>query len=290
MKRPATIIVLGLLMLVSIAHANPVKERFEAATIAFSERRFEESIKLYEETLEIYPKLAPAYFFMGLAHLELGTPPSEVMWLFEKTIEIDPTYTRAYEQMGKMTYGQGDFAKAEEYCSRAVELDPTNISAKLTLAWTYLLGQSRPDEARELFESVIESHDASYAYLGLGMAYFMMDERAKVLDIITQLKQKDHNDLAEQLEMMVRQGRSTRPQQMGTPLFAPRRQKSELVRDEAPSAMPALSGNQAVEKMPVRLSGSLPGANVSADQPPSTGAERIQALRRSQRYSKGSGY
>ena len=54
------------------------------------------------------------------------------------------------------------------------------------------------------FERVLKKAKIPYAYFGLGMAYFMNDQRAMVLEIITNLRSMDQEDLATQLENIVR--------------------------------------------------------------------------------------
>lgn len=294
MRILAAILCLSIVIVVpQSSFANPVKQKFEAATLAFSVGKYQEAIALYEETIKLYPNLAPAYFFMALAHQATGTPVADVLWLFEKTIEIDPTHAKAYEHLGKAKYSMGHFDDAEKYCLKAIEFDPQNVSAKLTLAWTYLLGQSRPEESIDLFEEVLQVNDTQYATLGIGMAYFFMDERPKVLEMITALRKKGQDDLALQLETMIRQGRSAPPRSFGVPMFSQPKPKSTLVREAPAQNMPTIQGNPTVEKMPVRLSGSLPRGKSAASNStsaPKSSKERIQALRRrTQSYSKGSG-
>lgn len=274
--------------------ANPVKEKYEAATVAFSRGKYERAISLYEEVIELYPRLPQAYYYLGMAHRSKGTNPKDTVWLFEKAVEIDPDYADAHETLSKMMYELGEFDAALEHGLKVLEMQPDNINAQLSVGWTYLLGQSDPYAAIPYFQSVLKQQEVPYAYLGLGMSYFMTDQRAKVLDVITRLRSGGNEDLAGKLEGMIRDSRFDQEYRTGQPLFSgaqTKPQSSTIVKDKAPH-YPTLTGNKAVENMPVRLSGSLPGARPrSADPADLTAQERIRDLqRRSQRYSKGSGY
>ena len=294
MKSRITILVLLLIFLPGgIAHANPVKQKYEAATLAFSQGRYDQAISLYEEVIDLYPRLPQAYYYLGMAHRKKGTKINDILWLFEKAVELDPNFAPAHETLSKLLYERGEFADALEHGLKVLEVQPDNVNAKLSVGWTYLLGQSDPYQAQKYFEDVLSSHDVPYAYLGVGMAYFMTDQRAKVLDIITKLRNSGQEELAKKLEGMVRDSRFNQQIQPGKPLFATSQPAapSTLVRDK-PSQYPTLTGNKAVESMPVRLSGPLTGARPNAvDADKASAPDRIRNLqRRSQRYSKGSGY
>lgn len=289
--RKYVINILFLLLVCQMAEANPVKQKYEEATLAYSQGKYQEAVTLYEEVIKLYPKLPQAYFFMGMAHRNLGTSLNDITWLFEKAIELDPQYAKARENLGKIFYELGRFDEAQEQCMKTLEIDPSNVSAKLSLGWIFLLGKSEPAKAITYFESALETHKPAYAYLGLGMAYFMTDERAKVLEMITVLRQNDQEPLAQQLELMVRNSRTSPQTQPGTPLFTQNHPGSALVQEKSPSIVPVLAGNESIEKIPVRLSGKLPNGELDETVDPVSAEERIQALkRRTQRYSKESGY
>lgn len=294
-QRTSIIAVVILFLTVSSASANPVKKKYEAATLAFSRGQYDRAINLYEEVIDIYPGLPQAYYYLGMAHRRKGAKPKETLWLFEKAVEINPQYAEAHETLSKMTYEAGDFDKALKHGLKVLEYQPNNANAKLSVGWTYLLGQSDPHSAVSYFEEVLEVQEVPYAYLGLGMSYFMTDQRAKVLDVITKLRNSDQEALAAKLEGMIRDSRFDQKMKTGKPLFAsepqPPARSSSLVKDPV-NNYPTIRGNKAVENMPVRLSGKLPGARPNATETQNLSAqERIRNMqRRQQRYSKGSGY
>lgn len=188
----------------SIFAANNPKELFEEATIAYNQGNFDQSIALYQKMLEFFPKFAPAHNFLGLAHKAKGSDPNEIISHFERAIEYDPNYAQAYDNLGKIYYGLGNFNLAEKNCLKAYQLDPELVSAELSLAWIYLLGKSNPRQAIVFFKKTIERNPLPYAYYGLGLAYLKNKQKLNAFEAITALHSMGQEELASQLEAMVR--------------------------------------------------------------------------------------
>lgn len=262
-------------------YANPLKIKFEQATQAYNEGNYSRAIELFNQAIEMHPQFAPSYNFLGLAHKANGSDIEKVIWYFEKAIEIDPNYAEAYENAAKSFYTQGDFETAKVRGLKAIELSPDNISAKLSLGWVYLLGLEEPGYAIDYFEDVVKESDIPYANFGLGLAYFMDNQRVKVMEMITALRQMDEENFASQLENMIRDNTYRPPPKGFSPsAVAKKRKASQIVAD--PPA-PAENYEKAAE-IPVRLRSqqrelteSL-NSNAPAQQQTLSGAERIRAL------------
>lgn len=200
---------LGFLLLFSIAFlpnswSQTIKEFYEKGDQAYSQGDFSKAVDWYEKVVEVDPNFAPAYNALGLAHREINTELSEVAWLFKTATDIDPAFASAFDNLGKTYYGMGEHDRAEQSSLKALELSPKMTSAKLTLGWIYLLGKSSPKQAAKYFKEIIEETDLPYAYFGLGMAYFMSGDRSAVLEIVTKLRSLQKEQLAAQLESIVR--------------------------------------------------------------------------------------
>ncbi len=186
------------------ACAETFKELYQAAQGQYSSGKFEAAIESFEKAFELDANNAPLYNSLGLAYKAIDTDLDEVAWYFKAAIEVDPNYAEAYDNLGKAYYGMGQFDEAEKSCRKALELKPSLVSAQLSLAWIYLLGKSQPAQAIDYFKKVLEKKPISYAYFGLGIAYFMNNESPLALEIITTLRAMDQDKLATQLEDMVR--------------------------------------------------------------------------------------
>lgn len=244
--------------------AETIQSLYTQGEESYAHGDFHKAIELYEKVIELEPDFAPAYNALGLAHKEINTDLNEVAWLFKTATEIDPKFAQAYDNLGKAYYGLGEFDKAEDNCLKALELIPNLPSAQMSLAWIYLLGKSKPGQAIYYFQEFLKRNKAPYAYYGLGMAYFMNGDRPMVLDVITTLRSLQKDDLAMQLENMVRDKSYIRPQ-TEAPLVnttsKERKPDSSLVKSGL-EPMPAEvegGGDQGQTMMKVRLRGKMFG-------------------------------
>jgi len=186
------------------AKAEDYREVFQQAAEALQRNDMETAITLYEKVIKLNPSFAPAYNNLGLLYREAGLDPVEVAWYFKSAIDIDPKFEDAYINLGKAYYVLNYFDLAERYTLKALELNPDSGQAKLSLGWIYLLGKTRPQDALALFKQIIDTSDNPAAYFGLGMAYFMVGESPRTLECITKLREMQQDNLALQLEELVR--------------------------------------------------------------------------------------
>ena len=223
--------------------AQSAEEFYGKGTKSYQEGNYPKAIQYLEEAVKANPNYAPAYNALGLAYRETNPNLKEVAWYFKTAVDIDPNYVEAYDNLGKAYYGMGQFDKAEFYCKKALEISPDYGSSQFSLAWIYLLGKSRPGDAVYYFNKVLEKAKIPNAYFGLGMAYFMMDNRPMVLDMITTLRGLKEDKLAEQLENMVRDYHyipnetggallKIKPPEGGTELQAPANAPSKTAQDQ----------------------------------------------------------
>ncbi|MCD4779194.1 MAG: tetratricopeptide repeat protein [Candidatus Omnitrophica bacterium] len=269
---------------------NFVKSQYEAGVLAFKQNKYLKAITHFEDALRVYPRLAPAHNFLGMAHKAAGAPWSTVARHYEQAVAIDPTFSFAYENLAKGYYGHGDFDKAEEYCLLALEHEPDLVTARIALGWIYLLGKSQTTEAIEAFESVLARQEVSYAYFGLGLAYFLENERGQVLEMITQLKLSGQDTLAIHLEAMLRENKYIPPATEGMPLFYSHSFQKAVMGKEIPkpvgkpaaqSVLPPQDKFKQYENMPVKVRSSNPPLHKgTAAQEVLTGEERIKQLQR----------
>ena len=312
--RAAGVVILAVCLFLSAApniFADTVEELFEKGNTAYNKGDFKSAIQYYEAAVAENPKFAPAYYGLGLAYKETNTALPEVAWYLKAAVDLEPNFADAHNQLSKAYYGMGHFDKAEQHALKAIAINPNMLSAKFSLGWIYLLGKSDPKSAIFYFEQVLAATEIPYARFGLGMAYFMADERPKVLETITKLRNMKEDSLAVQLEDMFR-GREYTPPSGPRPLvnIVPLPEKSGGV--SLVPARPVVLPQEPAEDEPkdvgtsrIQLRGRLynvnepqeeespaPGLNpLPSSTAPSTNettaAERIRAL---QLQRKGSGY
>ena len=270
----------------SLVEAQPIdvtrlKTKFEKASQAFDSGNYDKAIELFDETLEIHPKFAHSYNYLGMAHRAKGLTLDQVVVYFEKAVEFDPNLAAGYENLGKTYYSLGEFERAEEACKRALEINPDMVSVKISLGWVYLIGMGEALQAIEYFEQVtsVKENQPPYAYLGLGIAYYLQGESHKVLELITALRKIKYERLALELEQMIRNGTKINPNEFGAPLVAKGRKKSTLIK-QFPEDLEKKKSvfDEGVGGMKVRLR-EKPLDYDKPDFERMTGAERIRELR-----------
>ncbi|MBF0385900.1 MAG: tetratricopeptide repeat protein, partial [Candidatus Omnitrophica bacterium] len=239
----------------SIASENPVKKLFEAGVIAYKNGEFKKAITFFEKTLELYPNLAQSYNYLGLAYKETGLPIEDVAKYYEKAISIDPSLADSYDNLARIYYTLTRYDDAEKAALKAAEINPRLYTARLTLGWTYLLGKSMPDKAAEYFNEVVKEQDVAYAYFGLGMTYFMKNQKFKTFGYITKLKEMGEVNLANQLENVVRDNNFNSVFEEGKPLMLPEdKVRATLSSDSYPNPDDYLPAEEA-PKVKIRIKG-----------------------------------
>ncbi len=193
----------GVAVPVAVAQQE-IRDIYQQAETAFNAGEYQKAINLFEKVLDLNPKFAPAYNAIGLCHKQMNTPLPEVIWYFKTALEYDPNFVDASSSLAKAYYGLGQFDNAEKVCLDGLKINPDHLDSKLSLGWIYLLGKGKPKDAIPYFKDVFDQAQLPNAALGLGMAYFMSDDRVGAMDMITALKELKQIDMATQLENMVR--------------------------------------------------------------------------------------
>jgi tetratricopeptide (TPR) repeat protein len=269
------LVVILIFLSVSYVQAEDYQQLFQQANELAQKSDYENAIKLYEKVIELNPNFAAAYNNLGLAYREVGLDPVEVAWYFKNAVDIDPHFEDAYINLGKAYYGLGYFDLAERHTLKALELNPNSGQAKLSLGWIYLLGKSSPQDAIGYFKEIAETWQNPSAYFGLGMAYFMVGESPKTLEYITKLREMQQDNLAMQLETVIR-GYEYIPAPKDEPLLDEADTREDPLRRPTQSQMNVSSDFDGPTQItvsgtiPVRLSGKLiPEPPPASNQPKS---------------------
>ncbi|WP_116807592.1 tetratricopeptide repeat protein [Steroidobacter cummioxidans] len=120
---------------------------YAMATVSIAQRRF----KVAEDHLNAALGLEPnnPSLLRSLAHLYgLWGRPGKVLPLLEKAREMDPDDAATWAALAEHHREQRDFKQAEALARRALEIDPENSDALLTMGFL-LLARNETQEARE---------------------------------------------------------------------------------------------------------------------------------------------
>lgn len=192
-------------MVTSVAFAG-VREQYESAIDAYNSGQHEQAMSIYGQMIKDYPQFAPAYIGYGLALKVSGGDIEEVVYYYKTAVDKDPSNVQSLEQLGRLYYSIGQMKKARPVLEKALSIDPNLTSVKQILGWIHLVGKNaNPSMAIRYFKEVLKVQENANVSFGLGIAYFSDNQREKVLDIITYLKEKGEQDYAGRLEKALRE-------------------------------------------------------------------------------------
>ena len=122
---------------------------------------YQKAIKLKPYAIE--PKLGFCYPAAALGNWD------QLISQYNEILTIDPQNTTANYRLGSIYYGRKDYAKAEKYLEKVVNLYPFDYDSMVLYAWTnFQLGKLR--EAQVLFNKVLMNKPKDKSALeGLGL-------------------------------------------------------------------------------------------------------------------------
>jgi tetratricopeptide (TPR) repeat protein len=120
---------------------------FSKANQFFKDGKFRKAITEYEDTLKFNPKMVDASRFLGECYKSLYKPGVETaenketaqkaLDALTKAYEADPTAKAVIFSLGDMYDKMKDFAQAEKYYLKILELEPTNMGNYYVVAEFY---------------------------------------------------------------------------------------------------------------------------------------------------------
>ncbi len=94
------------------------------------------SLELNRKALEADPTMTPAHYFLALAYLDLKQEQAAMAEL-QKAIHSPNVTPEMYNALASLHIKRQQFAEAEDFCRKAIALDPSRPDAYLNLARVY---------------------------------------------------------------------------------------------------------------------------------------------------------
>jgi len=246
---------------------------FQKGVEDYSRGNYPEAIKNLQAAIEINQNFAQAYNYLGMSHIQNNSPLEETVWCFQQAADIDPKFAEAHSNMCRAYYQNEKHDEAEAACLKALEIDPNHLSAKMSLAWVYLLGKPQPESAVKYFSEVLEKAKYPTIYFGLGMACSQSGDHARVLEIVTALRGMKQDELAQQLESTIRTYQMPDPGQLPPGLPPSHAGEDGRLIGSAPKPAPMTpsfsddsGGERKVGTMRIRLKGKLDEERIIEEQ------------------------
>ena len=146
-----------------------MSEKIDKAMELFKERKYKECIDVFHSVLENEPDNADVYNNMGVSYSCLGEYEKAVNYL-TKALELDPI------NLSDLYYKAGDLASAVGVLQRGSYELRDNLTIAHLLARVYIDDQ-RWDDAIDELDRVLEGEPENYdAYYDLGHVYFELGD------------------------------------------------------------------------------------------------------------------
>jgi TolB-like protein/Flp pilus assembly protein TadD len=171
---------------------------------SFLKADIERALGYFEKAIELDPKFAPAYAEKGWAYGQLGMHSHlSAKEAFPKqkeaaqtALELDPLLAEGYAELGYATsVYDWDWAKAEEYFKRALELNPNSHRAHFYYA-QFLSFVCRNEEVISTQHRLLEIDPLNpESHWNMGWTFFWArkyDESMDVFSKLTELSPEDH--------------------------------------------------------------------------------------------------
>lgn len=244
-----------------VSSAGQLEELFEKGEAAYQNGDYKTALDYYEQVVTLNPDFVPVYNSLGLVYLGMDYPIADTAWFFKTALKMDPRNAAAHTNLCKAYNQAGEVDQAEKACLNALTVDANNMAVQLTLAWVYLRKAQARDAVR-YFDMVAPHVKNAMVYYGQGLAYAMNGDYALTLDVITTLRGMNRDELAAQLEQMVRASSPVvpvlpPPELTGPDLGAPVAE-STLIKAQPEEDVPvAEDEQQGLGFMKVRLRGKI---------------------------------
>ena len=131
----------------------------------------EEAERALRKAIELDPKFAPAFAYLGLIRAKTGAY-GEAISLYESGLRADPKLAVVHHLIAdSMLKQNGDPRAIETHLRQAVEMDPTFTLARLSLGKLFMRAQRWADAVSELEQVIKLDPSVPEAYYQLGLAY-----------------------------------------------------------------------------------------------------------------------
>jgi tetratricopeptide (TPR) repeat protein len=120
------------------------------ANVLSQKGEYARAMRLYQVALEVDPSLTKAWYNLGLTLVNEGRP-AEAEGAFKQAVRVDPAYALAYIGLGHLYRQAGDLGAAAEAYENALKHEPRRLDVIRSLIATYI-ESGRLDEALEWAE------------------------------------------------------------------------------------------------------------------------------------------
>ena len=146
----------------------------DAGNTAYDKKDYVEAERLYKKAIELDPSDSDAYNNLGVLNYKHKKDYVEAERLYRKAIELDPNNSGVYLNFGNLNSDvKKDYVEAERLYKKAIELAPSDSGAYNNLGILNYNIKKDYVEAERLFRKTIElAPSESRVYTNLGMLHY----------------------------------------------------------------------------------------------------------------------
>jgi tetratricopeptide (TPR) repeat protein len=162
-------------------HKYGIKTASDYFQEGYEEKNQKRKISLYQRAIEINPDYGKAYYNMGIAYNELKEYKNAID-AYERAIEINLDYGKAYCNMGNVYDELKEYKNAIDAYERAIEINPDDGKAYYNMGNVYN-ELKEYQNAIDAYERAIEINpDDGKAYYNMGNVYNELKEYQNAID------------------------------------------------------------------------------------------------------------
>lgn len=163
----------------------------------FKAGKHEAAIELFNRAIALQPTFAKAFYNLGtvyyaLKEFEKAAPA------FQRAIEILPSYTGAYNQLGMTYVKTSQYEKALVVLKEAIRQNPNNAIFYYNLGYLYMQWGKFKAAAAELEKSRRLQPDKPETLINLSYAYIQQKRYREAVGIVREIVKRDQSDVPAQ--------------------------------------------------------------------------------------------
>lgn len=148
---------------------------FNKAIDEFNNNNLQNSITLFNQSIELDPLFKEAYLSRGVAYRKLGNNTAAIDD-YSRAIELDPQYSAAYLNRGVAKSRLADYKGALEDYSKAIKFQPNYLAAYLNRANLKIQKKDYKGAIDDLNKAIEIKPNSHKAYFSRGRAYSSVDQ------------------------------------------------------------------------------------------------------------------
>lgn len=189
-----------------------IKAYIQLGNCYLGQDRYEEAVKAFEKAIALDPESDEAYVGLGRDFLNKQSHKAAKNACL-KALEINPENDEALTVLGQSCMAKKRYGEATDAFKKAIEINPDNDLALSSLAWIYFWKYKHPEEGKEFAFRALEINPANYlANLTLWKCYQKEGDYPAAIDVCKKVIEVDPYNQRAYLELAFLYRETGRPE------------------------------------------------------------------------------